>query len=355
MDGGQGTVEDLIGATDRAGNVITQPFSVLRDVTAPAITITVPSLAGLSIPVAWPASDDLSGLRSYQVQVKVNNGPWTNWFTETTATQATFVGSKGYTYTFQVKATDKVNNTNDDWVVSGPVFVGATVKKYYHFNGQRIALRQGDEVYYLYGDHLGSTSLTTDESGNVVSEVRYLPYGQERWSNGPALTDFGFTSQRNEVGFGLYDYNARYYSPVVERFISPDSIIPDPTSSGGFYRYRYARNNPLKYVDPSGHQECEDDEDCNPLLPPQDPFEEPLPEWREKVASALSYGAVGLDGVAVVYSGVEMVVFDAVTLVVVGGEIASGGGIPAVAPTLGLMAGVDFSWLVILRQLCPKL
>ena len=56
------------------------------------------------------------------------------------------------------------------------------------------------------------------------------------------------------------DYNARYYNPRIGRFISPDSIVPEPTSSGGFNRYRYARNNPLKYMDPSGHAECIDKE-----------------------------------------------------------------------------------------------
>ncbi len=83
--------------------------------------------------------------------------------------------------------------------------------------------------------------------------MRYLPYGQVRWSNGTSVTDFGFTSQRNEASFGLLDYNARYYSAVLGRFVSPDTIVPDPSSSGGFNRYRYTRNNPLKYTDPSGH------------------------------------------------------------------------------------------------------
>ncbi|MEM7345826.1 MAG: hypothetical protein AAF485_16410 [Chloroflexota bacterium] len=59
-------------------------------------------------------------------------------------------------------------------------------------------MRQGGEVYYLGGDHLGSTSLTTDSSGGLVSQVRYLPYGQERWTGGTSPTDFGFTSQRND-------------------------------------------------------------------------------------------------------------------------------------------------------------
>ena len=49
------------------------------------------------------------------------------------------------------------------------------------------------------------------------------------------------------------DYNARYYSARLGRFVSPDSIVPEPTSGGGFNRYRYTRNNPLKYTDSSGN------------------------------------------------------------------------------------------------------
>jgi RHS repeat-associated protein len=108
-------------------------------------------------------------------------------------------------------------------------------------------------VYYLHGDHLGSTSLTTDQSGAVVAETRYLPYGQERWTSGATPTDFTFTGQRNEAGFGLMDYNARYYSPVLGRFISPDTIVPNPANPQKFNRYAYAYNNPVRYNDPSGH------------------------------------------------------------------------------------------------------
>jgi hypothetical protein len=64
-------------------------------------------------------------------------------------------------------------------------------------------MRRGDAVYYLNGDHLGSTSLTTDETGAVVSEGRCLPYGEERWTSGATPTDVTFTGQRNEAGFGL--------------------------------------------------------------------------------------------------------------------------------------------------------
>ena len=46
---------------------------------------------------------------------------------------------------------------------------------------------------------------------------------------------------------------ARWYDPYLNRFLSPDSIIPDPGSSTAFDRYAYVQNNPLVYTDPSGH------------------------------------------------------------------------------------------------------
>jgi len=96
-----------------------------------------------------------------------------------------------------------------------------------------------DKLSYLHGDHLGSTSLTTDDAGGHVSSVRYTPYGRERSVSGTSPTDFGFTSQRNEASFGLMDYNARYYSPILGRFISPDTIVPKPGSIQSFNRYIY--------------------------------------------------------------------------------------------------------------------
>lgn len=35
--------------------------------------------------------------------------------------------------------------------------------------------------------------------------------------------------------------------------LTPDSIIPDPVDPQSLNRYTYARNNPLKYTDPTGH------------------------------------------------------------------------------------------------------
>jgi RHS repeat-associated protein len=69
---------------------------------------------------------------------------------------------------------------------------------------------------------------------------------------GSVPTDNLFTGQRLD-DTGLYYYNARYYDALIGRFISADTVIPDPANPQDFNRYTYCANNPLKYVDPSGH------------------------------------------------------------------------------------------------------
>jgi hypothetical protein len=51
--------------------------------------------------------------------------------------------------------------------------------------------------------------------------------------------------------FGLMFYNARWYDPALGRFVQADTVIPGGLQ--GLDRYAYVTNNPLKYVDPSGH------------------------------------------------------------------------------------------------------
>ena len=69
----------------------------------------------------------------------------------------------------------------------------------------------------------------------------------------PMPTDIGYTGQRLDSYIKLVQMGARWYSPILGRWLSPDSIVPQPVNPQDFNRYGYTRNNPLKYVDPSGH------------------------------------------------------------------------------------------------------
>jgi RHS repeat-associated protein len=59
--------------------------------------------------------------------------------------------------------------------------------------------------------------------------------------------------QRVENNTDLYYYNSRWYDPMVGRFLQPDTIVPEPGNPQSLNRYTYVQNNPVKYVDPTGH------------------------------------------------------------------------------------------------------
>jgi RHS repeat-associated protein len=90
-------------------------------------------------------------------------------------------------------------------------------------------------------------------SDKSAGGIKYYPYGICRNSTGDLATDKLFTGQRLD-DTGLYYYGSRYYYPTIGRFISPDTIVPNPMNPQAFNRYAYALNNPLRYIDPTGHR-----------------------------------------------------------------------------------------------------
>jgi RHS repeat-associated protein len=94
--------------------------------------------------------------------------------------------------------------------------------------------------------------MVTNSTGTVIGENRYYPYGETRLSTGSIPTDKLYTSQR-DVGLGIYHYNARFYSPKLGRFLSPDTIVPGYDNPQNLNRFSYVRNNPVRYTDPTGH------------------------------------------------------------------------------------------------------
>ena len=158
---------------------------------------------------------------------------------------------------------------------------GQVWKTYYYAGSQRVAMLVQDDVgtdqlYYLFSDHLGSTSVVADSNGGLVSEQLYYPWGETRYSSGSPPTHYQYTGQySHESDFGLYYYVARWYDPSLGRFGQADTIIPDPGNPIGWDRYSYVRNNPVNYTDPSGHfcvgsgnnQFCSNDDDMS-FVPP---------------------------------------------------------------------------------------
>lgn len=115
-------------------------------------------------------------------------------------------------------------------------------------------------AHYWHGDHLGSSSVITDSTGAKAQALTYSPYGGPRTNQSfttPAVdVPYKYTGKEFDYSTDFYYYEFRYYDPWFGRFISPDSIVPNPGDPQDLNRYTYAGNNPLRYTDPTGHFKC---------------------------------------------------------------------------------------------------
>jgi RHS repeat-associated protein len=97
-------------------------------------------------------------------------------------------------------------------------------------------------------DDLGSTLALADSTGNLVTSYTYDPFGRTTISGAASANVFQFTGRENDGN--LYYYRARYYNPVMGRFISPDQV---GFLGGDANLYGYVHNSPINASDPSGH------------------------------------------------------------------------------------------------------
>jgi len=145
-----------------------------------------------------------------------------------------------------------------------------TFRNYIVADGRRVAVQTRSAgapptTVYLLEDQLGSVDGFSSASGELLSRNSYQPFGAHRsgdWQSGsptPAewqqiqeTTPRGYTGQEHLNNLGVIHMNGRIYDPVLGRFLSPDPVVQSPHDTQGFNRYAYVRNNPLRYVDPSG-------------------------------------------------------------------------------------------------------
>ena len=128
---------------------------------------------------------------------------------------------------------------------------------------------------YVFDDHLGSTRMRLATDGAVKGWWDYAPFGEEipgsaglrsgvtGYSYGGSSSErpsMMYTGQvRDQLadgsGSGLDYFGARYLSGVQGRFTSPDAPLVDQYASDpqSWSLYSYVRNNPLRFVDPTGN------------------------------------------------------------------------------------------------------
>lgn len=119
-----------------------------------------------------------------------------------------------------------------------------------------------DTMYYVNNDYLGSISLISGPTGNILQEVSYDPWGKRRspdtWTASTLpinnLFDRGYTGHEHLDQLHLINMNARLYDPIVGRMLNADDYLESPDFTQSFNRYSYVINNPLKYTDPTGNK-----------------------------------------------------------------------------------------------------
>lgn len=116
------------------------------------------------------------------------------------------------------------------------------------------------KIRYYHQDHLGSSSVISDESGELVEEITNYPFGYLRNTYRPrGLAEaYGFSEKEQDAESDLHYFEARYLLAQNGRFSSVDwaahavlregIVTPQLLNS-----YAYVSNSPLVYEDPDGN------------------------------------------------------------------------------------------------------
>jgi RHS repeat-associated protein len=117
-----------------------------------------------------------------------------------------------------------------------------------------LAMLRGDSIFYYLKDQLGSVVGVMRKRGSIVSRFTYDPWGAFDVYSDSVQSRYTYTAREFEPQIGLYYYRARWYDPVLRRFISKDPIGLE----GGINPYAYVGNDPVNATDPSGLQAVRD-------------------------------------------------------------------------------------------------
>ena len=100
----------------------------------------------------------------------------------------------------------------------------------------------------IAGDEFGNVETNGDVNSRILCRYEYDAFGNTVNAEETITNRYGFTGEMHDSITDMYYLRARYYTPYMGRFTQADTYHGD-----GLNLYVYAGNNPVKYVDPSGH------------------------------------------------------------------------------------------------------
>lgn len=188
--------------------------------------------------------------------------------------------------------TDGVSTTRyyydgDQMIAEADVSGGiATLKARYLRSGSKLIAREdaaGNKAYYLHNGH-GDVVELRDGSGNVLNSYSYDIWGNPLTVSETVENPFRYSGEYWDDATGLQYLRARWYDPGLGRFVNEDSFEGSIENPLGLNIYTYVQNNPLKFIDPSGHIA----QQLDPELPGKlDPIYLQDPEFVDRLLKAI--------------------------------------------------------------------
>ena len=128
---------------------------------------------------------------------------------------------------------------------------GIPLREYIYLNNEPIALKEYENdpgLYYYINDHLGTPQQLITDTGSVVWQAAYLPFGKAHANIDSITNNIRFPGQYFDIETGLhYNWN-RYYDAETGRYVSADPLGLD----GGINLYTYVGGDPVNWYDPEG-------------------------------------------------------------------------------------------------------
>ncbi|AEY66721.1 RHS repeat-associated core domain-containing protein [Clostridium sp. BNL1100] len=173
----------------------------------------------------------------------------------------TTAGKKTATYSYngegyRVSKTENERTTNylyeaDKVVLETDVEGNETARNIY---GTNLLTRtaQNDTTNYMYNGH-GDVTALVGENGAIQATYYYDAFGNITEQTGDVNNNITYAGYKYDKETDLYYLNARYYDSKTARFLSEDTYTGDENDPLSLNLYTYCANEPVMYVDPTGH------------------------------------------------------------------------------------------------------